>query len=388
MRRVTRVVSATAAAAHPALLAGALDSPLPGDVSPGHGIEINGWVVPSAGNEIEGVFAVVEAVRGGLQPLHVDRPDVAADHPSAPSSTVGFSFWCDVPRSPAARIQLVSKFSNGDLVPLLDLHVAIEEDATPETTLPTRSVSAPDFVIIGTQRGGTTSLHAYLRAHPDIQTPAKKEIHFLTDRFERGAEWYIGQFPSVVPVGTLVGEATPYALFHPLAPQRLLDVAPGARIIALLRNPVERAYSHYLHERARGHESLSFEDAVATEPERMHRLEEQLANGELLVSDVHKRASYLARGRYARQLERWLSVFPREQILTLRSEDLYTNPAATTEQVTDFLGLPPVTGDAFSTHNATAGPPMVAETRQMLVQEFAAENCRLAELLGWDPGWS
>jgi hypothetical protein len=91
-RRVTRVVSATPAPGHPALLAGALDSPLPGTVSPGCGVEINGWVIPSVGNQIDGVFAVVEAVRGGLQPLYVARPDVAADHPLAPSPYVGFSF--------------------------------------------------------------------------------------------------------------------------------------------------------------------------------------------------------------------------------------------------------------------------------------------------------
>lgn len=387
-RVATRVVSADPAPAHPALGAGALDSPLPGTVTPGRGVEINGWVIPALGNQIDGVFAIVKEVHGQLQPLHVSRPDVAADHPSSPSSNVGFSFWCPVPESETARIQLVSKLSSGDLVPLLDLHVAIEEEPVAEPSLDVRAVTAPDFVIIGTQRGGTTSLHAYLRAHPDIQTPAKKEIHFLTDRFERGADWYLGQFPAAVPNGTLVGEATPYALYHPLAPQRLQNVAPETKVIVLLRNPADRAYSHYLHESGRGHEPLSFEDAMAAEPGRLRRLEERLASGELLVSDVHKRASYLERGRYARQLDRWLSVFPREQLLILRSEDLYADPASTTTQVTDFLGLPPLTGDAFSTHNATAGPPMRRETRDRLMREFAADNARLADLLGWDPGWT
>ena len=238
------------------------------------------------------------------------------------------------------------------------------------------------------KRGGTTSLHAYLRAHSDIVTPVKKEIHFLTDRFERGATWYIGQFPASVPAGTLVGEATPYALFHPLAPQRLFDVSPGARVIVLLRNPVDRAYSHYLHERARGHETLTFEDAIAAEPHRLKGLEDRLAAGELLISDVHKRASFVERGRYARQLERWLSVFPRDQLLILRSEDLYANPVQVTQQVTDFLGLAPLAITAFSAHNATSGPPMQASTRAMLEHEFAEENVQLAEILGWDTGWN
>lgn len=387
-RTVTRVVSAMPAPAHPSLLAGALDAPLAGTSSPGRGVEIDGWVIPAEGNQIEGVFTVVEEVRGALQPLSVPRHDVVADHPAAPSPNVGFSFWCHLPALASARIQLVGAFSSGDFVPLLDLHVVMEKTATPGVTGDLRSVDAPDFVIIGAQRGGTTSLHAYLRGHPGIQTPAKKELHFLTDRFDRGEDWYIGQFPATVPAGTLVGEATPYALFHPLAPRRLRDIAPSARLIVLLRNPVDRAYSHYLHERARGHELLSFEDAIAAEPTRLWGLEERLAGGELLASDVHKRASYLERGRYARQLERWHEAFPPEQLLVLRSEDLYRNPAETTKRVTDFLDLPPLQSDAFAPHNAAGGPPMRAATRKRLMREFASENARLADLLGWDPGWT
>jgi sulfotransferase family protein len=386
-RRVTRVASANPAPAHPALLAGALDTPLPGTVSPGRGVEFNGWVIPASGEHIDGVFTVVEEVRGQLQPLSVPRPDVTRDYPSASPSNAGFSFWCPVPDTSTARIQLVSRFSSGDLVPLLDLHVALEEER-PEAAPDLRVVGAPDFVIIGTQRGGTTSLHAYLRAHPHIETPAKKEIHFLTDRYERGPEWYIGQFPAAVTSRTLVGEATPYALFHPLAPQRFREVAPEARVIVLLRNPADRAYSHYLHERARGHEPLSFEDAIAAEPERLRGLDAQLASGELLASDTHKRASYVERGRYARQLERWLAVFPPEQVLILRSEDLYAAPAEATKRVTDFLGLTPLRSDVFATHNATAGPPLRTDTRQMLMAEFAGDNARLADLLGWDPAWT
>jgi hypothetical protein len=388
VRQMTHVVSARPAPAHPALLAGALDAPLPGNVSAGRGVEINGWVIPSSGNQIDGVFAVVEEVQGQLHPLQIHRPDVVQDYPSAATANTGFSFWCAVPELPTARIQLVSRFSSGEVVPLLDLQVAVEQEEVPEATPEMRAISAPDFVIVGTQRGGTTSLHAYLRAHPDIVTPAKKEIHFLTDRFERGAAWYIGQFPAFVPENTLVGEATPYALFHPLAPQRLFHVSPGARIIVLLRNPVDRAYSHYLHEHARGHETLAFEDAIAVEPERLRGLEDRLATGELLVSDVHKRASYIERGRYARQLERWFSVFPRDQLLILRSEDLYANPVQVTRQVTDFLGIAPLEIEAFSAHNATSGPPMQATTREMLERQFAEDNAHLTALLSWDAAWN
>ena len=351
-------------------------------------MEFNGWLIPASGRQIDGVFTVVAGKRSQLQPLHVARPDVLTDYPTAAATCPGFSFWCAIPADLAnARVQLVSQFSTGEMVPLLDLQVSMEHGVAHEVDESTRSVSAPDFVIIGTQRGGTTSLHAYLQAHPNIQTPAKKELHFLTDRYERGAAWYLGQFPALVPTGTLVGEATPYALYHPLAPRRLAEVAPNARVIVLLRNPVDRAYSHYLHERSRGHEDLSFEAAIAAEPARLEGLEQQLAVGELMTSDMHKRASYAARGRYAQQLDRWLSVFPREQMLIVRSEDLYGDPAATTERVTDFLGLLPLKDDSFSAHNTTAGPPLLASTRVNLEREFALDNERLAERLGWGSTW-
>ena len=167
-RSVTRVVSASPAPAHPAILAGALDSPVPGDVSPGFGVEFNGWILPSVGQSIAGVLAIVDGERGQLQPLHVSRPDVANDYPSAAALNVGFSFWCAVPRSSRVRIQLVSLLAKGDLVPLLDVHVVVEDEPAADRTPETRLVTAPDFVIVGAQRGGTTSLHAYLRAHPDI----------------------------------------------------------------------------------------------------------------------------------------------------------------------------------------------------------------------------
>lgn len=380
-------MAAQAAPAHPAILAGSLDAPRPGAISPGRGVEISGWALSTPQYSLDAVFPVVEGVRGALHPLNVPRPDVAADYSSTASVNCGFSFWCSLPESASARIQLVAVSSSGELIPLLDLHVAEEEDA--RSSIPgLRPVNAPDFVIIGAQRGGTTSLHAYLRSHPDIDTPAKKEIHFLTDRFERGADWYIGQFPAAVPEATVVGEATPYALFHPLAPLRLREVAPTAKIIVLLRNPVDRAYSHYQHERARGHENLSFEDALAAEPSRLSGVEEQLISGEILTSDVHKRASYVARGRYAEQLERWFSVFPRQQFMILRSEDLYAGPAAVTRQVTEFLGIQPLTDEIFSAHNASAGPPMQEATRDMLIREYRSDNARLARLLDWNAAWA
>jgi hypothetical protein len=251
-----------------------------------------------------------------------------------------------------------------------------------------RVVAAPDFVIIGAQRAGTTSLHAYLSAHPQVETPTTKELHFVTDRYERGLDWYLGQFPAELPPETITGEATPYALFHPLAPRRLQEIAPAARLIALLRNPVDRAYSQYLLERSRGNETLDFAAALDAEPERLNGEEAQLARDPAYASDLHKHASYMARGEYARQLERWFSVFPREQILVTRSEDLFERSSETFTRIANFLAISPDVPIPFTTHNQTSGSPLDPAVRHRLAAHFAPFNAQLADLLGWDPGWS
>jgi hypothetical protein len=219
-------------------------------------------------------------------------------------------------------------------------------------------------------------------------TPATKELHFLTDRYERGLDWYLGQFPEELPRDVITGEATPYALFHPLAPRRLRDIAPAAKSIVLLRNPVDRAYSHFLLERSRGEETLDFTAALDAELERLDGEEARLARDPTYVSDPHKHASYVARGEYARQLERWLDVFPREQILVIRSEDLYQRSAEAFTRVAEFLAIDPDVTIPFTPHNQTSGSPLDPAIRRRLSEHFAPFNARLADLLGWDPGWS
>jgi hypothetical protein len=155
----------------------------------------------------------------------------------------------------------------------------------------------------------------------------------------------------------------------------------------LLRNPVDRAYSHYLLERARGDETLDFAAALDAEPERLEGEEVRLARDPAYVSYPHKRASYMARGEYARQLERWLGVFPGEQILVIRSEDLYEKTAESFAVVAQFLGISPEAPITFSAHNRTSGPPLDPAIRLRLSRHFTPLNARLADMLGWDPGW-
>ncbi len=369
------------------LLAFAIDSPNAGDRFFGQGFEIHGWVIaPDA--PVQGVRTLGSDEGNVLSPLTERRPDVAADYPAIPhAKTSGFLLW--VPIDPARKtwdVAIEAVLASGAVVRLAELSgtTGIETlFASPGTRL----IGAPDFVIIGTQRGGTTSLHAYLSAHPRIETPATKELHYFTDRFERGRDWYLGQFPVELRQESLSGEATPYALFHPLAPRRLEMTAPGAKLIALLRNPIDRAYSHYLLARSRGDEPLDFCAALNAEDERLAGEEVALRGDPTYRGDAHKNLSYLARGDYATQLERWFALFPRDQFIVLRSEDFFEETAESLARVTEFLEIPPVVDIPLAAHNRTTGPPLEPAIRDRLRERFAARNARLADLLGWNPGW-
>ncbi len=237
----------------------------------------------------------------------------------------------------------------------------------------------PDFIIIGTQRGGTTSLYRYLTEHPEIGAAFRKEVHFFDRYYEKGLAWYLAHFPErgEYPV---VGEASPYYLFHPEAPERIRAAAPRARFIALLRNPVDRAYSQYHMKVARGLEPLPFAEAIECEPERLAASDDPLG-------PAWRHHSYLARGRYVDQFQRWFEVFPREQVLVLQSEDFYDEPEAILHQTQAFLGLRPHTPASFKVYHEADYPPLDTGTRQRLQEYFAPYNRQLCDLLCRDFGW-
>ena len=370
------------------IIAFAIDQPGPADRSPGAGLEINGWVI-ARDTPAKGIRTTSSGQDSIVHSLSVRRPDVAAayrDHPHAGES--GFSAWASIdPHRRNWQIDIDAILADGGMTGLARIRGRVADD-TFRPSPGNRVVAAPDFVIIGTQRGGTTSLHAYLSAHPQVITPPTKELHFLTDRYARGLDWYLGQFPRELPPHAIAGEATPYALFHPLAPRRLLEFAPAAKSIVLLRNPIDRAYSHFLLERSRGDETREFAAALDAELERLDGEEARLTRDPTHVSHSHKHASYVARGDYARQLERWFHTFPREQFLIVRSEDLYARSAEVLTQVTDFLAIDRNITIPFTTHNQSSGPPLDPTIRRRLSDHFAPLNTRLATLLGWEPGWS
>jgi hypothetical protein len=245
----------------------------------------------------------------------------------------------------------------------------------------------PDAVILGAMKSGTTSLHYYLVQHPRVIEPQRKEVHFFDVNFGRGEAWYRAHFGLASEPGLNL-DRSPYYLFHPAVPQRLHALLPGARLIVLLRDPVRRAYSHYWHERDKGRERLSFEDAIAAEPERLGADAARLADGSLERSYAHQHYSYLARGRYAEQLERWFMVFPRTQFLVLRFEDLVQDPLATLNTTLGFLGLSPLESVDFEPRNTRGYPPLAEATAARLRAEFEPHNRRLEALLGRPMDWS
>ena len=247
----------------------------------------------------------------------------------------------------------------------------------------------PDFLILGAQKGGTTALYSYLRRHPSITGPSWKEVSYFDRHYVRGEAWYRGNFPNKARTrGKLVGEASPSYLFHPLAPERVRADIPNAKLVALLRNPVDRALSHYNHEVALGREPLSFEAALAAEEARLAGEVERLVAEPRYFSREWWSHTYQARGRYAEQLERWLAVFPREQLLIVPSDDLAAEPVETHARVLDFLGAAPQRLDQYPRVYEREYEPMNPETREQLAAEFEEPNQRLYELLGRELGWS
>jgi len=254
----------------------------------------------------------------------------------------------------------------------------------------------PDYIIIGTQRAGTTSLYKYLVRHPAIAHALTKELRFFDLHYERGFGWYRSRFPSArhrerlrraKDLSMIVGESSPDYLFHPYAPGRIARALPDVKLVVLLRNPVDRAYSHYWHQAARGFEPLGFEEAIERETERLAGELERMLEDERYVSYERHHHSYLSRGVYVDQLRTWFDLFAREQFLILRSEDLFVDPPAVYRQVLEFLGAPPWELREYETFNAFSSGSMNPATRARLVEHFRPHNARLADLLGRDPGW-
>lgn len=245
----------------------------------------------------------------------------------------------------------------------------------------------PHFLIIGAQKSGTSSLYSALAQHPQIAAATRKEIHFFDQHYSRGKTWYQQQLGEASE-GQLNGEASPFYLAHPLAAERIQQHNPTVRLIALLREPAARAYSHFQHQTRRGVETLSFADALAREDERTQQHWQALAEGACPVGSPAQQFSYRQRGYYAEQLQRYLARFPREQLLVLPSEDFFVDPLASCQRCFAFLGIDP---DFIAQDLAVRKPGHYPAPEQTLLQRlrehYQPYNQQLFQLLGERYDW-
>lgn len=255
--------------------------------------------------------------------------------------------------------------------------------------------SLPDFVIIGAQKAGTTSLFNYLGAHPQVRPAARKEVHYFDVNFDKGETWYRAMFPTTRALRAvdgsprITGEASPYYLFHPLAAERASQVIPDARLIVLLRDPTARAWSHYQHEVAAGRETLSFAAAIEAEPTRLEGTVDAVRAGDLgAAAQRHRTFSYLSRGRYAEQIRTWFLNYPRESFLFLDADVLFRQPRQAWSSTTRFLGIESAPEPEFAVHNSGSGEQLDASMRRRIDAEFEAANLDLENLLGMTFSWT
>lgn len=254
----------------------------------------------------------------------------------------------------------------------------------------------PSFLIVGGQRCGTTSLFKTLAQHPAVARPfVFKGIHYFDMHYDKSFAWYRGHFPisatsrvrRIGRPGPITGESSPFYGFHPLAPTRISEDLPGVRMIMLLRDPVERAYSAHSHELARGFETEPFEKALALEEERIQGERERMIADPSYVSFHFQHHAYLGRGRYIEAIDAIEAIVGPGRLHVVDSHEFFTKPETAFTGVLDFLGLEPDRRIRFERHNARVRNPMAPELRSRLLAHFDDSDARLAEWWGRSLSW-
>jgi len=245
----------------------------------------------------------------------------------------------------------------------------------------------PSFLVLGTQKGGTTTLFSLLSQHPQVHLPDCKEVHYFSLHHEQGPDWYAQHF-SAAREDQHCGDITPYYLFHPQAPARIQGLLPEARLVILLRDPVERALSHYFHALRHGFETLELEPALAAEGRRLSDAEATLAlpGG---VHFSHQKHSYVSRGRYGKQIAHYRRYFADQQLLVLKSEDLFHQPLGIWAKLLAFLQLNFVPLPPHRVDNSGSGEAssVSLHVRSKLREEFVSDVAFVRATYGFDWGW-
>ena len=256
----------------------------------------------------------------------------------------------------------------------------------------------PNTFIVGGQRCGTTSLFRYLTQHPSVTGPMlEKGVHYFDTQYDEELDWYRSHFPTMRSArlsrqkngcDLRVVDSAPYYLFHPMVAARIAEVAPDAKIIAVLRDPVTRALSHHNHEVKRGFELETFKRAIELEKERLDGEVDKMAAHRSYVSYAHQHFSYVARGHYEKQLQRYDILFGAENVMVIRAVDLESNTAATVGRVLSFLDIPVLGTIKFPRFNSRSYPSMDPDIESQLRETFTPTDAAMANRFEKDVPWT
>ena len=255
----------------------------------------------------------------------------------------------------------------------------------------------PDFIIFGVSRSGTTSLYQYLAQHPNIEPCVVKEPRYFDMYYERGINWYKMNFPSSWQkfVFTkfkhkkfVTGEASGAYLQNPHTPKRIHKLNPDMKLILLLRNPVDRAFSHYKRKVKNGTEKLSFEEVIEQEQSRIEGEQEKMKNDEKYYSSIYHSLAYLTTGMYAKRLKRWLKYFSMKQILVLENGEFLEDPEKIYNQAIKFLDLPKWKLSKYKKFSKQQlSMDMNPKTRERLLEYCKPFNEELYSIIGRKFDW-
>jgi|SaaInlStandDraft_2_1057019.scaffolds.fasta_scaffold35750_1 hypothetical protein len=256
----------------------------------------------------------------------------------------------------------------------------------------------PDFLILGYPKCGTTSLYDYLVQHPNVGSTYRKEINFFNLSFSKGMRWYKNHFPLIFKKfffekkfhsNFITGEATPLYISHPLALSRIKSMFPNIKLILLLRNPIDRSFSHFHHQRRGKLEPIEFFDEVITlDKERNSILNKKLQNNE--INETNQgffMPPYIEMGKYVKDIEKLFSLFDKKQIMIILTDDLNKNRDDVLKKVHSFLEIPSFIISDFSHKNVGHYESIKLETRKSLIDFYKPYNQELEHLLGLKLNW-
>ncbi len=251
----------------------------------------------------------------------------------------------------------------------------------------------PNFLIIGAQKSGTTSLYNYLTNYPEILPALQKEIYFFDLHFNKGLTWYRKFFPLRSNLNNnykrFTLEASASYLFYPHAPKRVKQTLGEIKLIVLLRNPIDRAFSNYKWEKRRGRENRTFEEVISTEEELAKTEMRKMIKDENYYSYKYRNFAYLNKGIYVNQLERWVEYFPKSNLLVIESNELFKDPECVLKKISHFLGIQEWKLNEYPILNKSGDKSdMTDKTRKQLLDYFHPHNTKLFDFLNkrfpWD----